>query len=112
MSDVSLGHWMNLFHTFDGGCSPGDLVDDTNAQASYHGIYKANAPIRYRIPVRTNADETRWTTSWITLHPDVMTSSLADKHSGCKKLGGIFGMLDDNHWPFCDPVVFVCSNPK
>ncbi len=27
---------MNLFHTFDGGCSPGDLVDDTNAQASYY----------------------------------------------------------------------------
>ena len=24
---------MNLLHTFDGGCSPGDLVDDTPAQA-------------------------------------------------------------------------------
>jgi hypothetical protein len=24
---------MNLLHTFDGGCSPGDLVDDTNGQA-------------------------------------------------------------------------------
>ncbi len=25
---------MNLLHTFDGGCYPGDLVDDTNAQSA------------------------------------------------------------------------------
>lgn len=30
---------MNLLHTFNGGCSPGDLVDDTNAQDSYYGRY-------------------------------------------------------------------------
>jgi len=28
---------LNLLHTFNGGCDPGDLVDDTNAQSTYVG---------------------------------------------------------------------------
>jgi hypothetical protein len=52
--------------------------------------------IRYLIRVRISPDEIPWTTLWITLHRDVLIVLPEVKHDGCKKLGEIFEMLDED----------------
>jgi len=37
------GHWLNLYHTFQGGCSdPGDYVVDTPRQRAGNNVFKCN----------------------------------------------------------------------
>jgi hypothetical protein len=51
--------------------------------------------IRYLIRVRISQDEIPWTTLWITLRRNVLIVLREVKQDGCKKLGEIFEMLDE-----------------
>ncbi len=38
-----VGHWLNLYHTFQGGCSdPGDYVEDTARQRAGNNVFECN----------------------------------------------------------------------
>ena len=80
------GHWINLHHTFNGGCNRwGDYVDDTPAQTHRH----LRLPRSVRTAARSRGS-TRSTTTWTTRSTPVTTSSPRARPHGCRTPGCIW----------------------
>ena len=77
------GHWLNLEHTFFGGCNAkGDFVDDTPAQK----VPTFGCPAGKDTCTRRRAS-TRSTTTWTTRTTPATRSSRPDRRSGCRTPG-------------------------
>ncbi len=80
-----VGHWLGLFHTFQGGCSDSnDEVHDTPAQLDSTSGCPRTAPT----PVPRGPGSIRSTTTWTTPTTPAWTSSPRARRSGCGRCGG------------------------
>ena len=77
-----VGHWLNLEHTFYGGCNAkGDFVDDTPPERTpTSGCPRARTPAPRRA-------RTRSTTTWTTRTTAATRSSRPARRSGCATRG-------------------------